>query len=292
MATVVAIGDPVAVAVASPVPASGRAASRWKRQLGSWAIPEEILQAAPVSPWGFPPELFTRAAAAALSDAEPTPSRAAALEALTTGGSVLDVGAGGGAASLPLAPPAGLLVAVDESQAMLSSFAEGAARRGTRHAEVAGRWPDVATAAPAADVVVCHHVLYNVADLTPFLQALTDHACRRVVVELTERHPLSGLAPLWLAIHRLERPSRPTASDAVDVVRELGYDVHVARFAHRSLWDSAPLEERVAFARRQLCVGPEHDAEIAGFFEAAGSDTRRELVTLWWDPGAPARPGP
>ena len=93
------------------------------------------------------------------------------------------MGAGGGAASLPLAPPAALLVAVDESQAMLNSFAEAATRRRARHELIAGRWPDVAATAPVADVVVCHHVAYNVPDLAPFLRALTDHARYRVVLE-------------------------------------------------------------------------------------------------------------
>jgi hypothetical protein len=42
-----------------------------------------------------------------------------------------------------------------------------------------------------------------------------------VVVELTERHPLSGLAPLWLSLHGLERPKRPSASDAVAVANSV-----------------------------------------------------------------------
>jgi len=272
----------------SSVPEPEQAFSRWRRDLEFWAIPEEILRAAPESPWGFPPGLFARAAAVALDDTEPTPSRSTALEALPAGGSVLDVGAGGGAASLPLAPPAGLLIAVDESRAMLDSFAEAATRRETRHEEVAGRWPEVAAATPAADVVVCHHVVYNVADLAPFLRALTDHARRRIVVELTDRHPLSRLAPLWLSIHGLERPSGPTAVDAVGAVKELGYEVNVVRFERPSLWGTGTMEERVALARKQLCVGPEHDDEIAAHFATAAGENR-ELTTLWWEPSAHTR---
>ncbi len=255
---------------------------RWSRQLEAWAIPETVLAAAPESPWGFPPGLFARSADRALADPVFTRSRRRATEAVPSGGSVLDVGAGGGAASLPLAPPAGLLVAVDESQAMLDVFAETAERRGVRHTEIVGRWPDVAPGTPNAAVVVCHHVLYNVGDLAPFLAALDAHAERRVVVELTERHPQGDLTPLWKAIHGIDRPTGPSATDATELAAALGYDVQVERFERPSLWQGAPRDEAVAFARRRLCVGSEHDAEI-GAYLGQTADLPRQLVTLWWD---------
>lgn len=254
----------------------------WSRQLGAWAIPETVLAAAPESPWGYPPELFARSAERALVDPEITPSRRRATEAIPAGGSVLDVGAGGGAASLPLAPPAGVLIAVDESQAMLDVFAEAVERRGIRHTEIVGRWPDVAPHTPHAAVVVCHHVVYNVGDLAPFFTALDDHAERRVVVELTDRHPLSDLSPLWKSIHGIDRPTGPTAADASEVAAALGYAVHTERFERPSLWHDAPREEALAFARRRLCVGPEYDTEIEAYLDQT-ADLPRELVTLWWD---------
>jgi SAM-dependent methyltransferase len=265
----------------SDVPVS-EASVRWSQELAAWAIPETVLAAAPESPWGFPPQLFASAADRALTDPESTPSRRRATEVLPSGGWVLDVGAGGGAASLPLAPPAGVLVAVDESRAMLDVFADGAERRGVRHIEIVGRWPDVAPETPQAAVVVCHHVVYNVGDLAPFLAALHDHAERRVVVELTDHHPQSDLNPLWRVIHGIDRPSGPTATDAAEVAASLGFDVHVERFERPSLWHEAPRDERVAFARHRLCVGPDSDADIGALLDQAG-DPGRKLVTLWWD---------
>jgi SAM-dependent methyltransferase len=262
--------------------AAREASDRWSRQLAEWAIPEDVLAAAPESPWGFPPGLFARSAERALADPGFTPSRRRAAEAVPSGGSVLDVGAGGGAASLPLAPPAGILIAVDESQAMLDVFAQGADRSGARHTEIVGRWPDVAPGTPNTDVVVCHHVVYNVGDLAPFLAALTGHAERRVVVELTDRHPQSDLSPLWRAIHGIDRPTSPTASDAAEVAVTLGYDVHVERFERPSLWHDASRDERIAFARRRLCVGPERDVEIGAYLDQT-ADSGRKLVTVWWD---------
>lgn len=266
------------------IPEAARAASqRWADELAAWAIPDDILKGAPESPWGFPIEVFSRAATRALADTDLTPSRLRAAERLRDGDSVLDVGAGGGAASLPLAPPAGLLVAVDESSSMLAHFADSATRIGVAHVEVVGRWPEIAPQVDVANVVVCHHVVYNVGDLAGLLVALDGHARRRVVVELTARHPQSDLNGLWRAIHGIDRPRTPVATEAADVAVALGYDVHVERFERPSMWDEAPRSERIAFARRRLCVGPEHDDAIGAFCDATVGDSR-ELVTMWWDP--------
>src|SRR5882762_9600464 len=115
-------------------------ARQWRQDLGSWAIPPEILANAPEQPWGCPTGLFARAAeeAVAAGDGPPSPSRRRALEALPAGGSVLDVGAGGGAASLPLCPPGGAVTAVDQSPGMLAAFAALAEQRGVEHREVEG----------------------------------------------------------------------------------------------------------------------------------------------------------
>jgi hypothetical protein len=93
---------------------------------------------------------------------------------------------------------------------------------GVEAVAIEGAWPDAADRTPAADVVVCHHVVYNASDLAAFALRLTDHARHRVVVEMTQHHPTSDLNPLWLRFHGLIRPTRPTADDADAVLRELG----------------------------------------------------------------------
>ena len=261
------------------------AADRWAADLAAWAIPDEILAAAPESPWGFPPALF-RAPEDDVGSG--TPSRRRALDALPAGGVVLDVGAGGGAASIPLCPPAGRLVAVDESAGMLASLAARAEELGVGHEEVQGRWPDVASAVPAADVVVCHHVFYNVPDLADFALALTDHARRRVVAELTATHPLTAQAGLWRHFHGIDRPAGPTADDAIAVLREAGLDVVAERFQvpPRPRPDRA---EWVAFVRRRLCLPAERDAELDALLPADDALLRpREAVAVWWQGSAPA----
>lgn len=264
---------------------AGTAAERWAAALGEWAIPQEILDAAPEEPWSFSPALFAHRAQEAI-DSEPGPSRRRAAEALPDGGSVLDVGVGGGAASLPLAPPATLLVGVDQGADMLETFALGAERRGVAHREVQGVWPAAAGEVDSADVVVCHHVVYNVADLVPFASALTARARHRVVVELTGEHPTANLNPLWRCLHGLERPAGPTAEDALAALVEMGLDVSWE--ASATHWDRPDHVEAevVAMFRRRLCVGAERDPEIAALLEDQATGSMRRVITLWWDGGA------
>ena len=134
------------------------------------------------------------------------------------------------------------------------------------------------------DVVVCHHVLYNVANVVPFVEALSEHARRRVVIEITERHPRVVHAPLWRAIHGIERPSGPTASDAAAVLAEMGLHFGQEEHERPSPWREEDRSERVAMVRRALCVGPERDAEIDALIGPDLSTTwQRRAVTLWWD---------
>ncbi len=156
-----------------------------------------------------------------------------------------------------------------------------------------GSWPEVEERAEVADVVVCHHVAYNVPDLATFALALTRHARRRVVLELTMRHPMSDLNPLWLRFHDLKRPDRPDADDAELVLREAGLNVA------RENWvaDMAPIalerEQMVAWTRRRLCLTPDRDPEVEQFLaELSPAEAHilslppRRLVTCHWEPGA------
>ena len=96
-------------------------------------------------------------------------------------------------------------------------------------------------------MVVCHHVVYNVADLAAFALALTHHASNRVVVELTAVHPMTWLRPYWRALHGIEQPERPTVDDAI-----------------------------------ALCLGSERRDELRDVLEATPPPAEREVVTMRW----------
>jgi SAM-dependent methyltransferase len=257
----------------------GRAGAleRWREQLDGWAIPSEILAAAPESPWGYPVGLF-RSRARRAGSRPATPSNLEAARSMPEGGSVLDVGAGAGAASLPLAGLAGRLVAVDESPAMVASFLDAAAAAGVPAEAVEGRWPEVAGRVGPADVVVCHHVLYNVADLAPFALALTGHARRRVVAELTDRHPLVGLRSLWRRFHDLDRPTGPGADDAVAALGAAGLEVDRQDWEQPDRFGFDDFDELVAFTRRRLCLPAARDPEVA---EALLDEGTRQVDGVW-----------
>jgi SAM-dependent methyltransferase len=245
------------------------AIDRWREQLERWAIPAEIISAAPESPYGFPTELFRMRAQHATGAADPTPTTVRALEGLPDGGRVLDVGCGGGATSLPLAGRAGVLVGVDPQEDMLEGFLSNARAAGVDAEVVPGRWPDVADRVGSADVAVVGHVLYNVANLEPFARSLAAVARRRVVFELTERHPLHWMNDLWLRFHDLERPEEPTAQDALDALIELGLDPVIERWAtHPATGGFERKDDAVALVRRRLCLPPNRDGELT---DALGS---------------------
>ncbi len=260
---------------------TGDPATFWRDALAAWAIPERILDRAPVSPYGFSVGHFARIADRAGAD---TPSVARAAEALPDGGTVLDVGCGAGAASLPLGARVGRFVGVDESEEMLTAFAARAARLGAAVETVTGRWPDVAAQVPRADVVVCRNVIFNVGDLAAFAAALTAAARARVVVESTIEHPLRWTAPFWQALHGIDRPDRPTVSDALEVLADLGLDVRVEHFDAPWLLAAEDDEALVAFLVRRLCLAAHRADEVRALLRTHPAPRMVRAAALWWKP--------
>jgi Methyltransferase domain len=268
--------------------------SQWREDLAAWAIPGHITAAAADSPWVLTRQVFARRADR-LRLSPSGPSFEQAWEALDPPGTVLDVGAGAGAACLPLAARTTGLTAVDQDEPILRLLADRASAAGLAADLVPGSWPAVAGQVAAADLVTCYHVVYNVPDLAPFLTALTGHARRRVVLEMTAAHPLASLNPLWQRFHGLARPTGPTAVGLLDILAAMGLKPEHTEWTRPGSADYRSLAELVEVTRRRLCLPPERAGEVGAALQDLGVDPERpgdlgssgrELVTIWWEGSA------
>ena len=245
--------------------------------LADWSIPKSILDQAPENPWIHPPAMFQ------LPDHfEDSISHQRAREVMQIGGSVLDVGCGGGIAAFALTPPATHVIGVDHQSEMLTMFSENARARGLTSEVFEGFWPAIADKAPIADVVTSHHVVYNVAEIEDFLVALNSHALHRVVIEMPQHHPLTNAAPLWKHFWNVQRPSDPTPQDLMNILKELDFNAHLELW-EGSMRQESDLAQFAHFSRIRLCLPAEREDEVLDFLKKQPREELRNLATIWWD---------
>ncbi len=253
------------------------AAEKWRSDLALWAIPKDILDQAPEKPWIHPPALFQ------IPDAiKDSLSHQRAREAMPTGGSVLDIGCGGGIGAFGITPPAAHVIGVDEQEEMLELFSENANRYGVSVETVLGQWPAVSDQTPLADVVTVHHVAFNVGEIVPFLKALDSHARKRVVLEVPVIHPMSNMNEGWKHFWNVIRPTVPVASDLVEVLDEIGIDATIEYFEGEILLDKR-VDGAEGFIRRRLCLPENRQGDVDAFLASHPLPERRKLAVIWWD---------
>lgn len=253
------------------------AAEKWRNDLALWAIPKEILEQAPEKPWIHPPALFQ------IPDViKDSLSHQRAREAMPVGGSVLDIGCGGGIGAFAITPPAAHLIGVDEQEEMLELFSENAKRYGVSVETVLGQWPAVSDQTPVADVVTVHHVAFNVGEIVPFLKALNNHARKRVVIEVPVIHPMSNMNEGWKHFWNVIRPTVPVASDLVEVLDEIGIAATIEYFEGEILLDKR-VDGAEGFIRRRLCLPESRQGDVDAFLTSHPLPDRRKLAVIWWD---------
>jgi SAM-dependent methyltransferase len=178
----------------------------------------------------------------------------------------LDVGAGGGRFAIPLAQRCAGVVAVEPSPAMRETLIAGAAEHGVTNIEVhAFTWPPPADAPPIeADLGLVAHVLYDIADLGPFLDALEARVRRRCQVILGNRAPSTAFEPDWTELWGEPHHRLPALPEFLGVLAATGRRFDVRTFPAARESTPMPLDDAHAAARRLFWVteGSARDARL------------------------------
>lgn len=169
---------------------------------------------------------------------------------------LIDVGAGAGRHATPLAERLEWVTAIEPSEGMRSHIPPRA-----NMTVIASTWED-AEVAPA-DLVICNHVMYGVADPVPFLDKLQKSARDRVFVMIRESdlpHPAAAVRKRLLGD---SGPRLPRFSELFMLLIQMGVRPDVAFIRYPIVTRYADMEEAVADCRALFGEGWEEAAARA-----------------------------
>jgi SAM-dependent methyltransferase len=203
---------------------------------------------------------------------------------------VLDIGAGSGRWSIPLARKAGKVTAIEPSGAMADALRENIADAGLNNVDVIqSSWEEAAV--EPHDIVVCVQAVYTSADLAGFIRRMEQH-CTGTCYLAVRLPPADGvIAELFRAIYGHPYDS-PNAIIAYNALYSLGIYANVLVEEGILNWENASMEEAFARAKRHLHLesNTAHDGLICDTLSRrlhmrAGSyvwpDGMRSAL-LWW----------
>jgi SAM-dependent methyltransferase len=152
---------------------------------------------------------------------------------------LIDVGAGAGRHAAPLADRLDWVTAVEPSQGMRDLIP---AR--DNMTVIATGW-ELAEPAPA-DLVICCHVLYGVADAPGFIARLEAAATERVFIQLRHGQLRTPSDPLWELMTGTPRSRQPQFGDLWNLLEQLGVRAEVATLEYEGFQSWAGLDEFLA----------------------------------------------
>ncbi|HET7420433.1 MAG TPA: methyltransferase domain-containing protein [Candidatus Dormibacteraeota bacterium] len=176
---------------------------------------------------------------------------------------LIDVGAGAGRHAVPLADRLEWVTAVEPSEGMRAQI-----QPRDNMTVVASTWED-ADVAPA-DLLICSHVLYGVADPVPFLAKMNGAARERVFVLMRESELPHPGAEIRRRVLGDAGPRMPRFSDLFMLLLQMGLAPDVRFLSYPVMQRYADMEEAVADSR--VMFG-------AGWDENTGRATLEELLT-------------
>jgi len=175
---------------------------------------------------------------------------------------LIDAGAGTGRHAVPLAERLEWVTAVEPSEGMRSMIPPR-----DNMTVVASTWEDAAVA--PADLVICSHVLYGVADVEPFVLKLESCARERVFIMLRESDLPHPAAAIRKRLQGDEGPRMPRFSDLFMLLIQLGIAPDVKFLNYQSVTRYSNLDEALVDA--SALVGDTWD-------EATGRAMLEELL--------------
>ncbi|HVD00339.1 MAG TPA: class I SAM-dependent methyltransferase [Candidatus Dormibacteraeota bacterium] len=147
---------------------------------------------------------------------------------------LIDVGAGAGRYAAPLAERLDWVTAVEPSQGMRELIPSR-----DNMTVIATDWE---RAEPAvADLVICCHVLYGVAEATAFIAKLEAVARQRVFIQLRHGQLRTPSDPLWELMVGTPRARQPQFADLWNLLEQLGIraEVGVLEYQGSQSWADA-----------------------------------------------------
>lgn len=159
---------------------------------------------------------------------------------------LIDVGAGAGRYAAPLADRLDWVTAVEPSQGMRELIPSR-----ENMTVIATDW-DQASPTPA-NLVICCHVLYGIAEAVPFVEKLEAMATDRVFIQLRYGQLKTPADPLWELMTGSPRPRMPQFGDLWNLLQGMGIhaDIAVLRYESFQAWESESAfieEQRPALA--------------------------------------------
>jgi SAM-dependent methyltransferase len=217
-------------------------------------------------------------------------------------GRVLDVGAGTGRYAVPLAEMGARVVAVEPNAAMASLLQQEAKQREVAVTVEQAEWPDAEPRVGSAEVVLCAHVVYPIAEVVPFIRAL-DRAARCAVVMVARLGQADEVvARVFGSVYDEERAPMPTLPDLYNLLLQLGIPASVTLHPFETRWNYPDPEAAVADAASRVGIAPDSprwarlDAAVRSRLVPRGDEVwlaprQAYQGVIWWEAGTRVDPG-
>jgi SAM-dependent methyltransferase len=218
---------------------------------------------------------------------------------LTPATTLLDVGAGAGRFTLPLALRCKHVTAVEPSPSMGENLRHLATEAGIANVTLVARpWEEAEV--ESADVVLSAHVIYSIEDIDAFVRKLTAHARQQVYMPTFMRPPRARYAPFWRLVHGEDRQELPGAAELMQVLWELGLYPNLEMYAPVPFRPFRDWQRALEALRPRLFVTPdmEQDARLQHAMRELLSETSAgyiikdlppgRLALISWQPAAMA----